>query len=86
MVSRRLLEILACGGIAVTNPSCAVDRYFRDFCHVVSTPEQANELFVRLRNGPSAEDMVRAEAGARYVRQHHTWAHRLGELADVVKF
>ena len=86
MVSRRLLEILACGGIAVTNPSGSIDRYFRDFCHVVSTLEQACELFARLRHGPSTDDMARAEAGARYVRKHHTWAHRLGELGSVVKF
>lgn len=86
MVSRRLLEILACGGIAVTNPSRAIERHFRDFCHVINTPEQASELFVRLRNGPSTDDMARAEAGARYVRAHHTWAHRLSELSNIVKF
>jgi spore maturation protein CgeB len=84
MCSRRLLEILACGGIAVTNPSRAVDRYFRDFCHVVDTREAARELFSRLRYGPSREDMARAEAGAAYVRQNHTWAHRLEEICAVV--
>jgi spore maturation protein CgeB len=80
MCSRRLLEILACGGIAVTNPSRAVDRNFRDYCHVVNTREEAHELLSRLRHGPSREDMERAEAGATYVRQNHTWAHRLEEL------
>lgn len=84
MCSRRLLEILACGGIAVTNPSRAVDRYFREYCHVVNTPEEARELFARLRHGPTADDMARAEAGATYVRQHHTWAHRLGDICNVV--
>lgn len=85
MFSRRLVEILACGGIAVTNPSRAVDRYFRDFCHVVRTQEEARELFARLRHGPSGEDLERAEAGATYVRQNHTWAHRLDEICAVVK-
>lgn len=85
MCSRRLLEILACGGIAVTNPSRAVDRYFRDYCHVVNTKEETKELFSRLRHGPTQEDMERAEAGATYVRQHHTWAHRLDELCAIVK-
>jgi len=84
MYSRRLLEILACGGIAVTNPSRAVDRYFRDYCHVVSTPEEVRELFSRLRHGPSQEDMDRAAAGAMYVRDNHTWAHRLNELCAIV--
>ncbi|MGE8548983.1 MAG: CgeB family protein [Alcaligenes sp.] len=86
MCSRRLLEILACGGIVVTNPGRAVDRYFRDYCHVVHTREQAVELFARLRDGPSSEDYERAAAGATYVRQFHTWEHRLQELADVVRF
>lgn len=85
MFSRRLLEILACGGIAVTNASRAVDRHFREFCHVIDTHEEARELFSRLRHGPSREDLDRAEAGARYVRQHHTWAHRLEEICAVVK-
>jgi len=85
MYSRRLLEILACGGIAVTNPSRAVDRYFRDYCHVVDTREGALELFSRLRHGLSQDDMGRAEAGAAYVRNNHTWAHRLEELCAIVK-
>lgn len=85
MFSRRLLEILACGGIAVTNPSRAVERHFRDFCHVVNTYEETRELFARLRHGPSQEDLDRAEAGAKYVRDNHTWAHRLEEICSVVK-
>lgn len=85
MCSRRLLEILASGGIAVTNPSRAVDRYFGDYCHVVNTREEACELFSRLRYGPSQQDKERAEAGASYVRQNHTWAHRLEEVCAVVK-
>lgn len=84
MYSRRLLEILACGGIAVTNPSSAVDRYFRDYCHVVNTREEMLELFSRLKYGPSCEDMARAEAGATYVRQNHTWTHRLETLCAIV--
>jgi len=84
MYSRRLLEILACGGIAVTNPSRSVDHFFRDYCHVVSTPEEARALLARLRHGPSKDDLARAEAGAMYVRQHHTWAHRLEDICSVV--
>ena len=84
MYSRRLLEILACGGIAVTNPSQAVEKYFSDYCHVVNTREEARGLFSRLRHGPSRQDKERAGAGARYVRDHHTWSHRLDELCDIV--
>jgi hypothetical protein len=84
MYSRRLVEILACGGIAVTNPSLAVDRYFKDYCHVVHNAEEAADLFARLKHGSSADDLARAEAGARYVLAEHTWAHRLDEITRVV--
>lgn len=84
MYSRRLVEILACGGIAVTNPSPAVERYFKDFCHVVHDADEAADLFARLKHGPSADDLARAEAGARYVLNEHTWAHRLAEIVRVV--
>jgi len=85
MYSRRLVEILACGGIAVTNPSCAVDALFRDYCHVVATREEAIELFSRLRFGPSQEDLDRAEAGARFVHSAHTWEHRLEAMSEIVR-
>ena len=86
MCSRRLLEILACGGIVVTNSSPAVERQFRDFCHVVQDAPQAQEVLVRLAAGPGPEDKERAAAGAAYVRSHHTWQHRLEQLADTVNF
>lgn len=84
MYSRRLVEILACGGIAVTNPNPAVDRFFQDYCHVVHNFDEAVELFSRLKHGPSSDDLARAEAGARYVLSEHTWMHRLEEVARVV--
>lgn len=85
MFSRRLLEIIACGGIAVTNPSKAVDGYFRDFCHVVNSREEIDELLMRLKHGPSTEDKDRAEAGALYAKNNHTWGQRLEELCAIVK-
>jgi spore maturation protein CgeB len=84
MFSRRLVEIIGCGGIAVTNPSPAVDALFKDYCHVVHSPDEASDLFMRLRHGPSTADLERARAGAEYVAKHHTWAHRLQEIAKVV--
>jgi hypothetical protein len=84
MFSRRLVEILACGGIAVTNPTPAVARYFQEYCHVVGTPDEAHALFDRLRHGPDARDLERARAGAEYVLREHTWAHRLDEIMAVV--
>ncbi|MBB3015426.1 glycosyltransferase [Cupriavidus alkaliphilus] len=84
MFSRRLVEILGCGGIAVTNPTPSVNAMFGEFCQVVEDIEEAYELFARLRDGPSQQDLERARAGAEYVAKHHTWAHRLKQIAEVV--
>lgn len=84
MFSRRLVEILACGGIAVTNPSPAVERYFKEYCHVVQGADEMRALFERLKHGPDNDDLERARAGAEYVLREHTWAHRLDEIAAVV--
>jgi hypothetical protein len=84
MCSRRLLEILACGGIAMTNPSACVNKYFAPYCLVVASPEEAGEVFSRLRHGPDAKDLERAAEGARYVCSAHTWSHRLKDVCQVV--
>lgn len=85
MVSRRLLEILACGGIVVTNPSKAVAQEFADYCHVVSDTAEAKALFERMVHGPTQDDLERARAGAEYVANHHTWGHRLADLCCMLK-
>ena len=84
MVSRRLLEILACGGIVLTNSSKAVEKEFAAFCHVVSSVDEARALFERMAHGPTQADLERARAGAEYVARHHTWAHRLAEVCCLV--
>lgn len=86
MVSRRLLEILACGGIVLTNPSKAVSKEFAEFCHVVSDADEARALFEWMAKGPTQNDLDRARAGAEYVSKHHTWAHRLQLLSEIVAF
>jgi len=73
MYSRRLIEILACGGILVTSPARSVERMFKDYCYIVRNREEAIELFARLKHGPSAEDFDRARAGAEHVVREHNW-------------
>ena len=80
MFSRRLVEILACGGIAVTNPTPAVERHFREFCHVVRDADQAQDLFERHKHGISQAEVERAKAGAHHILANHTWEIRLGSI------
>ena len=63
MFSRRLIEIIACGGIAVTTPAKSVDRLFKDYCHVINDKEEADELFSRLKHGASKNDLEMAKTG-----------------------
>jgi len=84
MYSRRLVENLACGGIAVTNPTQAVSRYFEEYCHVIRDEESLTELFSRLKRGPNEDDLMRVRAGAEYVEKEHAWAHRLQVVAHVL--
>ena len=84
MVSRRLVEIIACGGIAVTTPSVAVYRELSDFCYVVHDYEETLELFSRLKYGPSKYDLERARAGAYYIACNHTWDHNLKFIKKII--
>jgi hypothetical protein len=85
MFSRRLVEILACGGIAVTNSTPAVSKLFDEYCHTVDSYEEGLELFQRFKlDGPSNDDLEKARAGADYVAKNHTWYHRLEEIYKVI--
>jgi len=84
--SRRLVEILASGGLAVTNPTRAVEQLFADYCAIVCSREDGDELFSRLaREGLSRYERERVRAGAEYVLSAHTWRHRLGQIADLAR-
>jgi len=84
MFSRRLIEILGCGGMAITTPSDSVDKYFKDYCYVVKTEHEARELFRRLKDGLGKRELEMTRAGAEYVLNNHTWAHRLNIILTVI--
>jgi len=82
--SRRLVEILACGSLALTNPTPAVTKLFGDYCVVTDCAEEAKELFARIAcDGLSKPERDQAKAGAEYVRKHHTWHHRLEQILQM---
>lgn len=85
MFSRRLIEILACGGLAVSTPALAIDHMFKEWVHVVDGADAARELFERLaRDGYSARDREMMHGGAEHVLAHHTWSHRLDTVLDAI--
>jgi spore maturation protein CgeB len=85
MFSRRLIEIMASGGLAVTTPALSVSKNFGDLCHVVDTVEEAQFLFDRLHQGWTLQDREMVRGACDHVHQHHTWAHRLQQIADAAR-
>ncbi|HDL6180845.1 TPA: glycosyltransferase, partial [Mannheimia haemolytica] len=75
MFSRRVVEILACGGILVSTPSMAIDNIFKEYCHIVQSEDEAIELFQRLKRGASRDDLNKAIAGSEFVLSNFTWEH-----------
>lgn len=84
MFSRRLIEILACGGLAVTTPALSVDRHFKEYCYVVSSEEEARDLFGRLKHGLTARERQMIAAGVDRVHSEFTWVRRLEEIMKVI--
>lgn len=83
MCSRRVNEILACGGILVSTPSLVLEKHYKDYCYIVDSEDEAIELFQRLKYGASKEDLERALAGSEFVMQNFTWAHFLQKVKSV---
>jgi len=84
MFSRRLIEIMACGGVAITNPSPAVDRYFKEYCYVVHNKKEMLDLLERLKEGLTQADKEKIQGAAAYIAKEHTWQHRLKEICEVI--
>lgn len=83
MCSRRVNEILACGGILVSTPSLVLEKHYKDYCYIVDSEDEAIELFQRLKYGASKEDLEKALAGSEFVMQNFTWAHFLQKVKSV---
>jgi len=82
--SRRLVEILACGGLAVTNPTPAVERLFPEFCAIVRSEEETRDLLGRLaRDGLTRPQREMTRAAADYVQRKLTWRHCLDQIAAI---
>ena len=85
MFSRRLVEIIACGGIAITNNTPAVQKYFKNYCYTFDTREELQELLLRFqKDGLSDSDKDILKAGAEYITKKHTWTHRLKEICEII--
>lgn len=86
MFSRRLIEIMACERLAVTNPSLAVSTRFEGMCEVIDSREQADELFAQLSRGYTKEQIEMMRYASDHVLQNYNydkWLQRIIEFIDL---
>ena len=86
MFSRRLIEIMACGRLAVTNPSLAVSTRFEGMCEVIETKEQADALFAQLAKGYTKQQKEMMRYASDHVLQNYNydkWLQRIIEFIDL---
>lgn len=84
MFSRRLIEIMACGSLAVTNPSVSVNCLFSGMCEVVSSQEQANDLLAQLSKGLTAQQKQMCEYASEHVLKYYTYETWLDNIKEFV--
>ena len=72
MYSRRLIEIMACNRLAISNPSLAIDQYFPDLCETITQADQAEALFEQLQYGYSAMQIEKVHTAREHVFAHYT--------------
>jgi len=79
MYSRRLIEILAVGGVAITTPSLAVSQIFSEYCTIVDSIASINAV-LDWTEQEYAFAGERAHHGAEMIAKQHTWTNRLSQL------
>jgi len=84
MFSRRLIEVLACGRICITNPSVAVDNLFKDYVYVVNDKQELEVLLKRFKSMGIEQEYDKLESASKYISQYHTWKYRLREVYKVL--
>ncbi len=86
MFSRRLIEIMACGRLAVTNPSLSVSTRFEGMCEVIESKEQADELFAQLSRGYTKQQAEMMRYASDHVLKNYNydqWIKRIVEFIEL---
>lgn len=86
MYSRRLIEIMACNRLVISNPSAAIDHLFPGLCECIESPEQAQALFEQLQYGYTAKQIEKVQAAGELVFKKYTvnmWLRKLLNLCKI---
>lgn len=82
MLSRRVVEGMACGRLVISNPSLALQNLFPDLCEVVETQEQADELFTQLSYGLTQQQNEKIRYACDHVFTHYTVKQWLKDILN----
>ncbi len=82
MLSRRVVEGMACGRLVISNPSLALQNLFPDLCEVVETQEQADELFTQLSYGLNHQQNEKIRYACDHVFTHYTVKQWLKDILN----
>lgn len=85
MFSRRLIEIMACGRLAVTNPSLSVSTCFEGMCEVIESKEQADELFAQLSKGYTKPQKEMMRYASNHVLQNYNYEKWLQDIVEFIE-
>ena len=85
MFSRRLIEIMACGRLAVSNPSVSVSTRFDGMCEVIESREQADELFAQLSKGYTKQQIEMMRYASAHVLENYNYDQWLQHIVDFIE-
>ena len=85
MFSRRLIEIIACGRLAVSNPSVSINTRFEGMCEVVESREQADELFAQLSKGYTKQQEEMMRYASAHVLENYNYEQWLQHIVDFIE-
>ncbi|WP_201540740.1 glycosyltransferase [Psychrobacter sp. 1044] len=85
MFSRRLIEIMACGRLAVSNPSVSVSTRFEGMCEVIESREQADELFAQLSKGYTKQQIEMMRYASDHVLENYNYDQWLQHIVDFIE-
>ena len=80
MFSRRLIEIMACGKLAISNPSKSISNLFKEMCICLDDENDANEILQQLSRGYTSKQKVRCQYAQQHVHQNYNverWIDRI---------
>ncbi|MGP5103519.1 CgeB family protein [Psychrobacter celer] len=85
MFSRRLIEIMACSRLAVSNPSVSVSTRFEGMCEVIESREQADELLAQLSKGYTKQQIEMMRYASAHVLGHYNYDQWLQHIVDFIE-